>query len=193
MGTSSNDLGSSETSLSNEDLAGQSISSRELEKETTYYWQVVSHTESMDYYGEVWSFTTRGTFKITTSQTDGVDPAEDLLLTWDSDLTEGITTVYFGTDQATVEACDPSLRAGETNGTSYLIPASQIEENQTYFWKVVTTGSEGTAGSAESSVYSISTGEEGPPPASGGGGCNIGSSPATLLFMAPIFLLNGKK
>ncbi len=195
FGTNPDNLGSSGASLSDEDLASQGVSFSELEKDTTYYWQVVTHTESMDYYGEPWSFTTRGTFKITTAQTVNVDPAQDLLLTWDSDLTGGITTIYFGTDETAVEGCDPSVRAGETAGTSYLVPASQLEENQIYFWKVVTNGSEGTAGSPESSVYSISTGTEGTPPASGGGGggCSLVSGPTALLLLVPLFLIRGKK
>lgn len=191
FGTDPDNLGNAGASLCDEDLTNQAISFPELEKDTTYYWQVVSHTGTMDYYGEVWSFTTRGTFRITTSQTDGIDPAEDLLLTWDSELTGGTTTVYFGTDQAAVDACDPAMRMGNTTGTSYLISASQLQQNQTYFWKIVTNDSEESTDPVESSVYRITTGEEGTPPSSGGGGggCNIGLSSGTLILMAPMVLL----
>lgn len=194
FGTDPDGLESSGTSLSGEELTNQGISFTGLEKETTYYWQVITHTDTLDYYGDVWSFTTRGTFVNTTPETDSIDPSEDLLLTWDSEVEGETTWVFFGTDEEAVSEYRPGALQGETTGTSYLIPSSQLEEGTTYYWMLYTE----VEGQADTSpVYQLNTIQEDRDTTSstttsaggGGGGCNIGATPWMLMMATPLLFI----
>ncbi len=121
-----------------------------LHPNTQYYWQIIAHDmHGSTTQGPVWNFTTKANQSPNTpSNPSPTDNATDqpvwLTLSWtggDPDAGDTVKyDVYLGTETS------PSKIASNQEQTSY--PASGLDYNKTYYWKVVARDNKGdtTAG-----------------------------------------------
>jgi hypothetical protein len=117
---------------------------------TTYYWRVdevetevpvvwdkwqVKPGGAVVHEGNVWSFSTMPVEARSPSPSDGATWVNlDAKLSWTAGKNAIMHDVYFGTDEATVAAKDPSTFKGKLMKTSF--DPGKLEIGTTYYWKV---------------------------------------------------------
>ena len=103
---------------------------------TTYYWRVdeVEADGTTKHEGPVWSFRVPPRNAYEPSPLDGaVYQDTDMPLTWSPGLGAKLHTVYFGD---TFDDVNSDVAAGSPRPTADYIPASPLEHDKTYYWRV---------------------------------------------------------
>ena len=107
-----------------------------LEPGTKYYWRVDEVDMDGTHEGHLWSFTTIPLEAHFPSPAAGAAwQAQDTQLSWVPGLGALVHNVFFSTDQALVEAKDPSVQVGQWLSEATFDPGA-LEPGTKYFWAV---------------------------------------------------------